>query len=1097
MDNTVYIAKTPIPRLYHVGMTENNRLPEDRWRDNDYRGKLPYVPKKLKAFSTGNLRDEPVHTDIEAHPLFSNQQDYEDIRSDEIFIGDESMAVEECDILIVKIVEESIKSRTLNNYKERLQDFIPRFGQGDAIKEIVNTLLKSSKCLFSGYTGIGKTLISEVAVLRYFHKISKGGLVLVTTPIPNTLNSFIKNLNDIDVGVNKEQKYSYVTVKEWNSNLLGDIKLKIKNGEVVFLLLTAQDLFYDDNSKSGKIRYKYKNLIGNIDLWVRDEGHKFYRGERTSTLLDSLKASVIFDLSATPYNFLDSYDEKTIVNYDLLWGLNNREHTKLPDIDIESYDTPFAGLSDNVKSLYDVEEGYDPRKWFLREDDVFIHIEDIVETYVKKYVEVLPKKKNILSVSLPDISKRVSLDVLPVGEDEDSASIKYPFLARELNQRIKTRYFIDAWNLQELSKKFPTLEDCINSLLEEHQAINIITCRKFTTGTDIPQIGHINLFDKISSPTEISQLIGRAIRKVDGKNKVKLYNHCPGSELELTLGISARKSSKLSGESEIEYLDSIPFTKYPLNSTKPKLISAQEIISLVQEYYESISSPKPNTNALTNALLEMDQSFYDRIDLTRLGKYKNPIKGTKKLNDPNKSKVKTITSSGVGFNSTSDVVNKVRELLIAIGIEMAWVSYVNKTYDPLNVLDSQEMKLMFDDYPLNIARAVIMNDAPFQFFTKFLDEKKQAYNDRPFGEVHDSIFLDTDRKRKIGLVYVPMDLAYEMVIDKNIEKLYNEGARNFLILNGLSGSIAYAASLRYPNANLFCVEYYSYFKNHLTNLAPNIFVDTIDKTDLTYSQYENMKFDVAIGNPPYQEKKINKKGTGGNNALYIRMVKNTIDRVKDGGIVLQITPPAGLLKSTEFGEPSNLLKKIIDEGSLAKIDLTIKQRYFSHIGSAICSWVFIKGGKQEKVEVISEKDNFFDELQDLYYLGVSANRDFKKIEHEIYKKIISNNDGDVLEVVRGKKISAKECTMARKGYPKIQKGGHSDPKQVLGFDMKFHDFMTSQLGLWLINYISRHDMMIYHNLLSGIKIPKNGFNFTDEEKVFIDSEKWVNFDKNG
>ena len=87
--------------------------------------------------------------------------------------------------------------------------------------------------------------------------------------------------------------------------------------------------------------------------------------------------------------------------------------------------------------------------------------------------------------------------------------------------------------------------------------------------------------------------------------------------------------------------------------------------------------------------------------------------------------------------------------------------------------------------------------------------------------------------------------------------------------------------------------------------------------------------------------------------------------------------------------------------------------------------------------------------------------------------------------------------MARKGYPKIQKGGHSDPKQVLGFDMKFHDFMTSQLGLWLINYISRHDMMIYHNLLSGIKIPKNGFNLTDEEKVFIDSEKWVNFDKNG
>ena len=28
-----------------------------------------------------------------------------------------------------------------------------------------------------------------------------------------------------------------------------------------------------------------------------------------------------------------------------------------------------------------------------------------------------------------------------------------------------------------------------------------------------------------------------------------------------------------------------------------------------------------------------------------------------------------------------------------------------------------------------------------------------------------------------------------------------------------------------------------------------------------------------------------------------------------------------------------------------KIDLTIKDRYFSHIGSAICNWVFVKGGK--------------------------------------------------------------------------------------------------------------------------------------------------------
>ena len=1093
MNNTVYIAGTNQPDIFHVGMTENNRDPEDRWKDSDYRAKMIYVPYKVAAFYTGNLRDEPVSKYILKDKNISLLKDEIDIRSDEIYRVDAENPAE----YIKNLVKEAIEYYNSDS-RERLAPFVPRFGQEDAIKEISDILLKKSNCLFAGYTGIGKTLISEVAVLRYFNNIKKGGLVLVTTPIPDTLNSFIKGLKNIDVCENRNQKYSYMTKKEWENTSLQDVKKRTNNGEVIFLLLTAQDLFYDDKNPDSEIRKEYNKLNGKIDLWVRDEGHKFYRGDRTSTLLDCLKASVILDLSATPYNFLDTYRQDTIVNRDLLWGSKHRKYTGLPEIAIESYETPFAGLSANIKAAYDIEEGYDPRKWFVRDDNgAYVYIEDIVETYRLKYDEVLPKKKNYLNVNLAD--KRVVLDVLPAGEDGDGAADKYPDLAKILNQRIKTRHFIDAWSLKEMSDKTDlTLEDCVDKLLEKYPAVNILTCRKFTTGTDIPQMSHINLFDKISSPTELSQLIGRMIRLYEEKNQVALYNHCPGNQVELALGIAARKSSTLSGGSQVEYLESIPFTKYPLNSTKPTVVTAEDIISQVQEYYRSISSPRPNTNALLNALSDVPPSFFNTIDLKKLGSHKTQISSKVKVSDPNKSKVKHIIPSGVGVNPTSDVISKVRELLTSIGIEMSWVSYTNKTYDPLEVLDTEEMKRMFDEYPLSIARSIIMNESVFKFFTRFLKEKKEAYNDRPFEEVHDYIFIDTDKKRKIGLVYVPMKLAYEMVLDKEIDKVYNNGGRNFLVENALSGSIAYVISQKYPDVNIFCAEYYSYFKQHLSNLAPNIVVDDISHDDLTYLLYEHMNFDVALSNPPYQsENKTGKKGTGGNNSLYIPMVKNTIDRVKDGGIVLQITPPAGIIKATEFGKPTKLLEKMIGEGSLVKIDLTIKDRYFSHIGSAICNWVFVKGGKQDKVKVVSGNGTFVDDLQDLYYLGVSANKEFKKIEHEIYKKIISNKDGDLLEVVRGKRVMNKECTMARKGYPKIQKGGHNDPKQVLGFDGKFYDFMTSQLGLWLINYISRHDVMIYHNLLTGIKIPKNGFNLNEEEKLFIDSEKWLNFDKNG
>ena len=50
--------------------------------------------------------------------------------------------------------------------------------------------------------------------------------------------------------------------------------------------------------------------------------------------------------------------------------------------------------------------------------------------------------------------------------------------------------------------KDKSIKQVIDELLEKYQGINILTCRKFTTGTDIPQVGHINLFDKISSPNQ-------------------------------------------------------------------------------------------------------------------------------------------------------------------------------------------------------------------------------------------------------------------------------------------------------------------------------------------------------------------------------------------------------------------------------------------------------------------------------------------------------------------------------------------------------------------------------------------------------------------
>jgi hypothetical protein len=55
--------------------------------------------------------------------------------------------------------------------------------------------------------------------------------------------------------------------------------------------------------------------------------------------------------------------------------------------------------------------------------------------------------------------------------------------------------------------------------------------------------------------------------------------------------------------------------------------------------------------------------------------------------------------------------------------------------------------------------------------------------------------------------------------------------------------------------------------------------------------------------------------------------------------------------------------------------------------------------------------------------------------------------------------------------------------------------MSSKTGLWLLDYVRRHDQMIYHNAISGIKIPQGGFNLTEEELELVENGNWVNFSR--
>jgi hypothetical protein len=352
----------------------------------------------------------------------------------------------------------------------------------------------------------------------------RGGIVLTTSPVKDTLLSFEDQIvGDVCLGSNRNQKYSCVTAKDLNVSSFGALKKRAEGGEIVFILLTAQDLFFEEDDEFG-LRKKYFYLKGNIDLWCRDEAHKYYVGNRTSNLLNVIQERAVLDLTATPYKIIGNYSDDMIVNRNLLWGLKYRDQTNLPVVLIKSLTAPFSCLSDELKSEYNLEEGFDPRKLFVCSNNEFVYRADLVKFVRMMYDDWRPENRNAFNVEndtqLSAVSKLVGLVKLPAGQGDNSAVDYIPALAKLWNESTPDDIlFIDAY---ELARSNVSPKDYVSSLLKQYRRVIILTCEKLMVGTDIPQIGHIILFDRISSAESFEQLIGRSIRTLDGKKSVML-----------------------------------------------------------------------------------------------------------------------------------------------------------------------------------------------------------------------------------------------------------------------------------------------------------------------------------------------------------------------------------------------------------------------------------------------------------------------------------------------------------------------------------------------------------------------------------------------
>ena len=907
---------------------------------------------------------------------------------------------------LINIVKQFFRlKKTFNTHKP----VIPREYQISVIDQVVFNLSNYQTCLLAAYPSFGKTLTSLEIIAKMF---KSGGLVLFSTPIVDTLKSLIDNLNSYQFGDNRDLIISYMDSTVFAKSSIERIKERVADGEIIVLLLSVQDMRYqDENSEVDAIREKYTDLSGNLDLWICDERHFQYEGAFTSKKLSGLSARYNLDLTATAYELYDKYDPEQIIIRGLPWALANRGITKMPGMLFQALNTPMCNADPKFQEIYELAEGFSPSKLFATNNNNFVHRTELELLAYNFYANPCSKGKNPLSItndtSFSDVAKNCGMWLLPLGSAKFPASSYIPALAKMLNTAQDHTFFISSYEISEQCPSFTTIGDFVEQLLSDHNRVIILTCRKFTTGTDIPALGHIIMFDKMDKLSNFEQLLGRLIRIYKDKDSVKLFSLVPGQSLTVALGNIAKYNELSNGVSCSTTLDNMPLSAYDCNGSLVD-VSVNEILDITNQFSLSqVRNGKLSDTALSNILQKIDTDSWQYLDLIN-------NKSVKKLkldvSDLNGSKQSIAGDQIPGTPTNCDEIKKlnnhimllaqIKETIQSVILESRWVSYSLDCYDFREVFANQDLIYIFGQDVMDKIIDLADNMKTFRdMLTQDFNNKRIAYSTLSDRQIYPLIFDNTEFKQKNGLVYMDFALAEQLADEIHLVNPFG----TIGVINSLNGTLPIVLRERNPFARIICLETFDHHKNYLRSLGFEVMDVNIIKQDAIMP---NITVDVFVGNPPYQDGSIK----SGQNKIYNQLCKRGLELLSEAGIAIIVSPTSVLKFSKRFSLTEHQLKLVNFNA----------QQFFS-IGVSICYWVVDKTYHgdvtviyDDKVEVyprgkpIHDPRNNNTDFIDLYYalktvtdtptsrmfrqnnFGTSA----KNIKDDIYKY-------DVYKLVKG------------------------------------------------------------------------------------------------
>ena len=353
-------------------------------------------------------------------------------------------------------------------------------------------------------------------------------------------------------------------------------------------------------------------------------------------------------------------------------------------------------------------------------------------------------------------------------------------------------------------------------------------------------------------------------------------------------------------------------------------------------------------------------------------------------------------------------------------------------------------------------------------------------------EALSTIFKNQDFKRKSGFYYMSREFVNILI---NNSYLNNRDARRKLengticVFNSLNGILPKMLRKIYPNARIVCLEYFSYHINHLKDLGFETYQVRKENKNLILSEEiinimkKFGKFDLCIGNPPYNDIKTDDGPLLKN--LYQRFLDKALEITKDGGWTLFVTPP-GCLKTTVWDEDTKLFAKIKGM-NLIEVNLRDAEKHFN-VGTPVCYYLIQNAEYSGKTTIIS------DEIVDIDIKTTSiiprrvSNRTFS-----IINKIVNVENGENFNIRRNTTPKTNKYVTIKRRQHVNNCGVNAEIGGENTYDLNYDcddpeliEFVLSSKLFRYLNTILRYDAIIYHKFWNGFRHPKKLNELTDK-----------------